>query len=143
MSGWGDVSSKSPSAGTIHGRRADCPRDTDDQSSLHDCCYRVRVSNVFSPSPSGDLQIDPVCGIIFGLSTLAIGITALLVGPFDDFVRDTAIGTLVSFSPLVVVLTAILVGIKWISRVVLWNTIVLTSLILDWAGVWAYFWALS
>ncbi|MHC2252538.1 putative membrane protein [Bradyrhizobium embrapense] len=82
-------------------------------------------------------------GIIFGLSTLAIGITALLVGPFDDFVRDTAIGTLVSFSPLVVVLTAILVGIKWISRVVLWNTIVLTSLILDWAGVWAYFWALS
>ncbi|WP_050402801.1 hypothetical protein [Bradyrhizobium embrapense] len=82
-------------------------------------------------------------GIIFGLSTLAIGITALLVGPFDDFVRDTAIGTLVSFSSLIVVLTAILVGIKWISRVVLWNTIVLTSLILDWAGVWAYFWALS
>ncbi|GKQ52848.1 hypothetical protein [Bradyrhizobium sp. Ce-3] len=82
-------------------------------------------------------------GIIFGLSTLAIWITVLLVGPLDEFARDIAIVTLVSFSPLVVVLTAILVGIKWISRVVLWNTVVLTCVILDWAGVWAYFWALS
>ncbi|WP_420965177.1 hypothetical protein [Bradyrhizobium sp. B120] len=82
-------------------------------------------------------------GIIFGLSTLAIWITALLFGPLDEFARDIAIVTLVSFSPLVVVLTAILVGIKWISRVVLWNTVVLTCVILDWAGVRAYFWALS
>ena len=82
-------------------------------------------------------------GIIFGLSTLAIGITALLVGPLDDFSRYVAIVTLVSFSPLVVVLTAILVGIKRVSRVVLWNTVVLTCVILDWAGVCAYFWVLS
>ncbi|KIU52838.1 MULTISPECIES: hypothetical protein [Bradyrhizobium] len=82
-------------------------------------------------------------GIVFGLSTFAIGIMVAFVGPLDEFARCIAVVTLASFSPLVVVLTAILVGIKRVSRVVLWNTVVLTCVILDWAGVCAYFWALS
>src|SRR5437868_15186079 len=62
-------------------------------------------------------------GILFGLSTLAVGIAAVLVGPLDRSIQLFVVSMLLSFSPLVLVLTVILARIKQVTRVALWNTV--------------------
>ena len=83
-------------------------------------------------------------GIVFGLSTLAIAITALFLYPFPfQPSRYFAIFRLVIFSPLNLVLIIILPRIKRITRISLWSTVVLVSVIVDWAGISGLFWLLQ
>jgi hypothetical protein len=65
-------------------------------------------------------------GIVFGLSTFAFLVT---------IVPWVAIVPIVGFSPLVVVLIAILAGIKRVTRVGLYSTVVLACVIVDWVGI--------
>ena len=81
--------------------------------------------------------------IVFGLSILAVAMTAI-VGPFPPHhSRGDIIIPVVLFSPLVVVLIAILACIKRVTRVGLWSTVVLVCVIVDWAGISLLILALS
>ena len=75
-------------------------------------------------------------GILFGLSIFAIAITILVDFPFSDSrVRDYWIGLLESFSPLDFVLVAILLCVGRVNSVGFWNTVVMSCIAINWAGV--------
>ena len=75
-------------------------------------------------------------GILCGLSTIAIAITTVFIDPAPgQWSRFAALFPVVIFSPLVVVLIAILTWIKRVTRVGLWSTVVLSCVILNWAGI--------
>lgn len=82
-------------------------------------------------------------GILIGLSTLAVEMTVVL-GPFShQYDRLFVFDLIFAFSPLVVVLIARLARIRHVTRVGLWSTVVLASVILDWAGISMLILALS
>ena len=62
-----------------------------------------------------------------------IEITAAFFSPGPD--PELATLMLVVCSPLGVVLIAILACIKCLTRAVVWNTVVLTCITVDWAGI--------
>ena len=86
-------------------------------------------------------------GIVSGLSTLL----AVVIATFLDTAHDQLflIEELLIFSPVLgfapfnIVLIAILAGIRWVTRVSLWSTAVLASVVLNWAGMSCFFWILS
>ncbi|MDA9437623.1 hypothetical protein XH98_00530 [Bradyrhizobium sp. CCBAU 51745] len=82
-------------------------------------------------------------GIVFGLSTFALAMTPIFWPPVNLYFREAILLRVVVFSPLVFVLIAILAGIRRVTRVGLWSTVVLACVIVDWAGLTAIWWALS
>jgi hypothetical protein len=60
----------------------------------------------------------------------------------QQYYREIVILQVVVFSPLAFVLVAMLAGIKRVTRVGLWSTVVLVCVIVDWAGISAIMWAL-
>jgi len=108
------------------------------------------VASILCVLPTYFLRLQPATyrlvlslGIVFGLSTLAFAMTSLFWLPASWHFRAALALPVVGFSPLLVVLVAVLAGIKRVTRVGLWSTVVLVCVIVDWAGFSAIMWALK
>lgn len=74
-------------------------------------------------------------GILFGLSSLAFAMTTIFWPLPHQYSREDAIFPVVVFSPLVIVLIAVLTRIRRVTRVGLWNTVILACVFVDWVGI--------
>lgn len=108
------------------------------------------VASILCVLPTYFLRLQPTTyrvllslGIAFGLSTLLLAMTTIFWPSKYQYFGEAVIIHVVAFSPLAVVLIAILAGIKRVTRVGLWSTVVLACVIVDWAGISAILWALG
>src|SRR4051812_5957623 len=108
------------------------------------------VASILCVLPTYFLRLQPATyrlvlslGIVFGLSTLAFAMTSIFWLPAYWHFREALLLRVVGFSQLLVVLIAVLAGIKRITRVGLWSTVVLVCVMVDWAGFSAIMWALK
>ncbi|WP_448044829.1 hypothetical protein [Bradyrhizobium liaoningense] len=108
------------------------------------------VASILCVLPTYFLRLQPATyrlvlslGIVFDLSIFAIAMTVVLWPFSHQYDRFFVLHLFAFFSPLVVVLIAILARIKHVTRVGLWSTVVLASVILDWAGISMLILALS
>ncbi|MBH5400897.1 hypothetical protein HZZ13_24415 [Bradyrhizobium sp. CNPSo 4010] len=108
------------------------------------------VASIVSVLPTYFLRLQPATyrlvlslGIVFGLSTFAIGMTPVLWPFSHQYDRLLVFNVVTHFSPLVIVLIVILACIGHVTRVGLWSTVVLASVILDWTGMSMLLLALS
>ncbi|WP_028137695.1 hypothetical protein [Bradyrhizobium japonicum] len=108
------------------------------------------VASIVCVLPTYFIRLQPAAyrlvlslGIISGLSTLAVAVATIVWPAPHQFDRLAIFSPVVYFSPLVVILIAVLANIALVSRVGVWSTVVLACLVLDWAGIFALFFALS
>ena len=108
------------------------------------------VASIVCVLPTYFLRLQPASyrlvlslGIVFGLSTWAVGMATVLWPILHQVARWIILYQVVGFSPLVVVLIAILARIRRVTRVGLWSTVVLACVIFDWLGICGLILALS
>ena len=104
--------------------------------------YVSTVASILCVLPTYFFRLRPTTyrlvlslGIVFGLSTSMLAMTTMFWPPMYQDFRLAIILRVVVFSPLLVVLIAILAGIKRVTRVGLWSTVVLACVFLDRAGI--------
>ncbi|MBJ7401981.1 MAG: hypothetical protein JHD07_01200 [Bradyrhizobium sp.] len=108
------------------------------------------IASILCVLPTYFLRLQPATyrvvlslGIVFGLSIFAIAMTVVLWPFSHEYHRLFVFHIFAYSSPLVVVLIAILACIKHVTHVGLWSTVVLVSVVLDWAGISMLILALS